>query len=158
VVKKSHFSGIIIAREVGACPEVLMQPYLWEGQRQVKFPGGMNNGGEQPVETAIREMQQETFLTAAADDLVEVHEFTPSRDPHHTKFFFVTVKFDGDPRTESMPDNGGEELLPPEWCEVTADLVESLFGQHQVALQRAMPVLAKKLESFHWLARELALV
>lgn len=154
---KSHFSGVIIARENGQRPEVLIQPYLWRGWRQTKFPGGMNEEGESPLDTAVREARQEIQLEIAASDLEQVHEFAPGNDPNHKKHFFVTVRFGGSPRERPIKDNGGEDLAPPEWREVTAELLRTLLGQHRLALQRAMPVLARKLESFHWRARRLNL-
>jgi ADP-ribose pyrophosphatase YjhB (NUDIX family) len=119
----------------------------------------MGEPGEMPVRTAVRETEQETFLRIYPEDLEEVYCFSLPRDPEHTKHFFVGVKFRGVARTEPIRDeNGGEILLPPEWRELTLELLAELFGQHRVALERAMPVLARRFESFGWRVRQLGLI
>ncbi|MBI2055725.1 MAG: NUDIX domain-containing protein, partial [Candidatus Sungbacteria bacterium] len=59
---ETHFSAVIVARERGGRPEVLVQPYMWRGRLQQKFPGGMGEEGESPADTAVREARQEVSL------------------------------------------------------------------------------------------------
>ena len=69
LVKEASF-GIIPLREVDGCWEVLL--ILHKGGRHWAFPKGRSNPGETPLESARRELNEETGL-----DIKEMLEETP---------------------------------------------------------------------------------
>jgi len=157
---KNHFSGVVIGRENGERAEVLVQPYHYRGRVQLKFPGGMSVEGEDPNATARRELEQETNLIVPSGALVPAWE--KQVNDAHSKHFFACRESDvsGSIRTEPMrEENGGEEvLMPPEWREVTAELLDEIFGSHQPALQSAIGIFSQRFANFHYAGARLGLV
>jgi 8-oxo-dGTP pyrophosphatase MutT (NUDIX family) len=150
-----HFSGVVLVRKEGAKPQVLIQPYLYRGQFQVKFPGGTNEGrpGENPETTACREVLEETSLLLSGR-LVLIHE--EKIPPNHTKRFYVTNSAVGNMRTKVKLDDGEEDLLPPEWREVNESLVREMFPSHRPALLAAINHMAPKDPDWGWVWLRLA--
>ncbi len=77
----------VIVAPYGATGLVLVMDPKYSDSR-LKFPGGSVEPGETPEEGALRELEEETGITASIEDLV--FQFAEERDTTHphTRLFF----------------------------------------------------------------------
>ena len=143
----SHFCAVALlgvgAQYHRAC--VLVQEYHYQGQRQLKLPGGMNEEGESPLQAAVREFEHETGLVLARSAVFEVRRMDFD---DHSKHFFVAIQAEGEMRSEPMRDTGGEILEPPVWRDVDYDLLMEIFPSHKEGVINAIGWAAGKHRAF----------
>lgn len=116
---------------------------LYPELRQLKFPGGTNNGGsvdKNPEETLLREYKDEVGVTVVDYKLVHsVYRHATETSPPHRQYFAL-VEFLGTVREQPCWD--GKELLePPHWRRVDKHLMKEVFVSHRRALERAIEAL-----------------
>jgi len=136
---ESHFSGVVVAKLSGDMVSVLAFTYGMAGrQEQMRVPGGGGRFGENPKETATRELRDEVSEETAPFDLKEGHLSEVFRrsipgDPrqgggtHHKIFYAV----DADElvctfRRKSITEPDGVKLGQPSWHEAGA-LARKMF-------------------------------
>ena len=100
------------------------------------IPKGMLEEGENPIEAALRELYEETGLTASAGDLQNLGEFAYLRDKKLYLFLWKVSKmpdiktlkchsfFDG-PNGEQLPEFNRYSIVP--WQEVSNFVREPMY-------------------------------
>ncbi len=106
-------------------------------QKQVKFPGGMQENGESLEQTVTREIKQETGLLAT--NVRKIWHLNVA--PDHIKHAFMVNLEDcrGEMRTGSMNDST-DELGPPYWLDLST-LGRLLYRSHRPAYEAARKLL-----------------
>ncbi|MEX0930624.1 MAG: NUDIX domain-containing protein [Candidatus Paceibacterota bacterium] len=144
------FSGVIIWRVMEGRLEILCVPTTFNGGLQVKVPGGKDEEGETPAETAVREVREETGL--AVGPLMEL-EKARWKDPldGHVKYFFLTSfrACQGVLRTESIVSRDKPKVLHPPEFRQYEDLERNIFPTHKPALTVAARWFGDQLAKTH---------
>jgi len=90
----------IIRERLGVDEVLLGQKLRGIGEGKIVAPGGKREGGEEPIETAIREIKEEVGLVVAKENLSHVatitYPFVERDDLSQRSFAFVTRVFSGD--------------------------------------------------------------
>lgn len=129
-------SDVVILRGDGT---VLLIERGWDPFKDAwALPGGHVDPGESSLQAAVRELHEETGLTVAADDLVQVGVFDePDRDPRGR---YVTVAYLGFVPAGTTAV-AGDDARTARWWPLT-DLPELAFDHSNIlatALQTPHP-------------------
>lgn len=107
-------AAIIISREAGDAKILLMHRHKFD-EEYYTLPGGTIEPGENPEQTAIREIKEETNLDVVLDKLLWEIE-----DEQHHGYYFLAKNFNGiialgGPELERQ---AAGNLYQPEWVEI----------------------------------------
>ncbi|MEX1028373.1 MAG: NUDIX domain-containing protein [Candidatus Paceibacterota bacterium] len=148
-----HFSGVVVWRIHRGVVTILIVPTRFKGTMQIKIPGGKNEPEELPIQTAWRELREETGLSPGplSGEMTEL-EAARFRTPGgaHTRYFFL-VDLDelvGTIRTTPYGDPQKDKVLfPPEWATardlLRGDPEQQIFENHRSALEVALAHLSE---------------
>ena len=111
------------------------------GRLNWELPGGASESGESVVETALRELREETGIDARAETLTGIY-YEPETDAHH--FVFRCRALSGEPATPTSPeisDCGYWSLadLPRPISDFTVRRIEDAISGARQALPAAIP-------------------
>lgn len=153
-VKISRYCGLVLLREYHRLPQVL----LLSSRGKWKIGGGMEEEVDlDPFHGMIRESEEEFGIIPTNAEEV-AYTIDPHNDTNHRAFWAAT-EYTGILRTTEKLIEG--EMIPaPEWIEVIPELLEDQRGKnlvaysHITALRKAVLWGARKLEAFHYFARD----
>lgn len=147
---RQHYSGVIIPyyNPENRITYFLGLPYNPEFHKSGKEDNGNKKEGENPFQTAIREVMEETGLILTLEDFDEMKEVTvvvhDKINPElvlHTKHFFIAHNFSGEIFQFDGANPIDEETSAPIWIPARM-FKEILWGGHQKAFQVSLEILA----------------
>jgi 8-oxo-dGTP diphosphatase len=113
-MKRNRAAGIVIRDN-----KVLVMHRINKGDEYWVFPGGGQEDGENPDQTAVREIDEETTLKVKAGKLV----YHITWDTGEENFFYLCEYISGEPQLrpdseefEQMKD--GEQVYEPMWIDI----------------------------------------
>lgn len=110
------------------------------GETTVGLPGGKVEQNEQPVETGLRELYEETGILLAVDDLYHVYSgICPGDVDYHTDTFLAMW--------EGQIPGGSEPGIEPRWDSVSQLIFNSPFAQYNGKVIEQLLILVYKLVS-----------
>ena len=104
-----------------------------------KLPGGRNQPGETPLQTALREYEEEVGLRIASENLAEVAVFP---EQSHTTHLFVAHlgRYTG---LKKQGEENGEASLEIELFRQDAVMQQTLLRRHRRLLDQSRPGLQR---------------
>jgi 8-oxo-dGTP diphosphatase len=114
-IRNDYFQcrGIIVKDD-----KVLVMFRRKKGEEYYVFPGGHMREGEKPVDTAIREVEEET--TIKVKNLKPAYDFINYITPEHRDYYFVGEWLSGDPTLSGEESRRctEENYYEPMWIEI----------------------------------------
>lgn len=146
----NHFSGVIIYKYKPELKKMffLIVPYNPDFYKTQSENRSRKPDQENPEDTAVREVFEETGLVVPQDNLIEVEEarFIGKKNSgtgRHTKYWFLANEFTGIPAKFEAGNLIEAETASPFWIEGSI-LKDNLSKKHMMAFEKGINYLASK--------------
>lgn len=111
------------------CDPKKPEPRFW------KFPGGRSEPGETPLETAVRELEEETGIRVAPEKFTLVHQEVRGNNGREHRIFFFKTDLPQAPRMKKLGE-GGEMVRLFTTAEIKN--LPGLFPNHRILAELAV--------------------
>ncbi len=163
--QKPFSSFVVIHRFRDKEIQFLVLKHTFEnGQIQYKFSGGKSEINEKPIDTALREVEEEVLIPQKFLKALKVESlnnsgvfcyFPDTNNVLHRKIFFVALKpienFDVDVSVKNYQKKKVETL----WMSAK-ELDAEIYGDHRQAFKEAVEVLRNESEKHYYLLTAVA--
>ncbi len=127
--------GAIVYRKFHGNTEILLIRHIKSGYWS--FPKGHVEGDETEVETAMREIKEETNIDVLIDTgFRETVSFSPRRDTSKTVVYFVAKALNSDTKPQA------EEISEIRWVEIGQALSHLTYDNDKLVVSKAKAFIA----------------